>query len=461
MVLRKLGTRYLVFDEIASGGMANVHYGIARGQGGFRRVVAVKRLHESWAKDPEFAALFLDEARMTSRVQHPNVVSILDVVEDERELFIVMEYVPGAPLSQLAKLSRAGGHSVPEDVAVSLVAGVLAGLHAAHEARNDRGEPLEIVHRDVSPQNVLVGTDGLAKVVDFGIAKAVGRSTTTRDGRLKGKLAYMAPEQLLGQPATRQSDVWSASVVLWELLAARRLFAGASEGEIVAQITQKRAPRLEELVPDIRAELARVVMQGLARDPEKRFTTARAMALALEEAMSLASAARVGAWVESLAGDALAARARRVHEIESEAATLSDATDATPPPIAPASAVAVTDARAPSRPRRIASVALVVSLAVSALALAFLFARSQTPMQVASSEPTRPSAAPLVTAPSAAASTETSRPAPSGSSAPSASATPRAAAPQPKPGPARGKSKPPNCYRQDAEGIWHIKPECL
>jgi eukaryotic-like serine/threonine-protein kinase len=477
--MKRLASRYLVFEDIAAGGMATVHYGVVLGQGGFRRIVAIKRLHESWARDSEFAALFLDEAKMASRIQHPNVVSVLDVVEEGGELYIVMEYVPGAPLSKLLKLTQAERQRVPQDVAAAIIAGVLSGLHAAHEATNDRGQPLEIVHRDVSPQNILVGTDGLAKVVDFGIAKAAGRSTTTRDGKLKGKLAYMAPEQLLGQPATRRSDLWSASVVLWELLVGQRLFAGASEGEIVAKVAHRKAPPPRELEKDVVPELERVVMRGLSRNPEHRFATAREMALALEDAVSLASPARVGTWVEGLAKEVIAARAARVRAIEAEAATVEpgptterDAERAISPPTALTprddDLQSVVRER-PFRGRRAVYVLVAITLASLAFAAWSRMNRAPTSKEAASSAPRATSTstpAPIPTLPSAEAST----PIASASAAPSPSAErplvvkhsapvrkePRKATPG-TPG-SRGS---PNCYSQDAEGIWHIKPDCL
>ena len=193
--------RYALFDEIASGGMATVHLGRLLGPSGFARTVAIKRLHPQFAKDPEFVAMFLDEARLAARIRHPNVVSTLDVVARRRRA------LPRDGVRRRASRSR-GSREVARATAsdrsrcrssARSIAGVLHGLHAAHEATSERGEPLGIVHRDVSPQNVLVGVDGVARVLDFGVAKAAGRVQTTRDGQIKGKLAYMAPEQLTGK----------------------------------------------------------------------------------------------------------------------------------------------------------------------------------------------------------------------------------------------------------------------
>src|SRR5262245_25807707 len=163
--------RYALFEPIAAGGMATVHLGRARGAAGFLRTVAIKRLHEGIAKNPNFVAMMLDEARLSARVRHPNVVSTVDVVNENGELFIVMEYVHGDSLSRLMKVAHARAERIPLGIAASIAVGTLHGLHAAHEARSDRGEPLGIIHRDVSPQNILVGIDGVARVADFGVAK--------------------------------------------------------------------------------------------------------------------------------------------------------------------------------------------------------------------------------------------------------------------------------------------------
>src|SRR5687767_6563935 len=190
--------------------MARVHLGRLMGPAGFARTVAIKRLHEGLARSPEAAATLLDEARLAARVQHPNVVAILDVLAVDGELTLVMEYVHGESLAVLLRAARARGEVVPPPVAVQIVREVLAGLHAAHEARSEAGEPLGLVHRDVSPQNILVGLDGAARVFDFGIAKAAGRYQETATGQLKGKVSYMAPEQLLGQAVDRRADVFAA-----------------------------------------------------------------------------------------------------------------------------------------------------------------------------------------------------------------------------------------------------------
>ena len=313
---RRVG-RYAVFQEIAAGGMATVHLGRLHGEAGFSRVVAVKRLHGELARDPEFVAMFLDESRIAARIRHPNVVQTTDVIAAGDELFLVMEYVEGESLVRLLRAhSRLRIGPPPRAVVAALMCGVLHGLHAAHQARSERGEPLEVVHRDVSPQNVIVGIDGVARVLDFGIAKAVGRAQVTRAGQLKGKLSYMAPEQIrFDRTIDRRTDVWAASVVLWESLTGCRLFSG-DERVVIDAIVEGRAPPPSNVVGDIPAELDAVVARGLELDPAQRWSTAEEMATALARATPLAPPSEVAAWVRQSAASALAERAAMVASVE-------------------------------------------------------------------------------------------------------------------------------------------------
>jgi serine/threonine-protein kinase len=297
--------------------MASVHIGRLMGPVGFARTVAIKRLHAQYAEDPQFVAMFLDEARLAARIRHPNVVPTLDVITVESELFVVMEYIQGESLFNLTRALCELGQPVPPDIAVSIMAGVLHGLHAAHEACDDHGAPLGIVHRDVSPQNVLVGIDGVPRMLDFGVAKAAGRLQTTRDGQLKGKLSYMAPEQVRSEPVTRRTDVYAASAVLWELLTGTRLFGGGTDAEVLSRVLWEpiEPPSTRTAVP---LALDTIVLRGLERDPEARFASARDMGRALEDALPPLVASRVGEWVEAVAGDALERRSSTVARIESE-----------------------------------------------------------------------------------------------------------------------------------------------
>jgi serine/threonine-protein kinase len=308
--------RYAVYDEIAAGGMATVHVGRLRGAAGFARTVAIKRLHPRYAKDKAFVAMFHDEARLAARIQHPNVGQTLDVVESGADLYLVMEYLPGESLARLLDAAAARKIPMPIDVAVGIASGMLQGLHAAHEARSDRGEPLRIVHRDVSPQNVIVGVDGVPKVVDFGIAKAVGRAQNTEAGRVKGKAAYMSPEQVRAEAVDRRTDVFAASAVVWEMLAGRRLFVAEGAPQTMLRVLEQRILPPSTFIEAVPMALDAVVLKGLARRADDRYATALEMADALERAISPATARTTGAWVESLMGDQIAARAARVLAIE-------------------------------------------------------------------------------------------------------------------------------------------------
>jgi len=315
---RLLG-RYALYEKIASGGMASVHLGRLLGPVGFARTVAIKRMHPQFAEDPEFVSMFLDEARLAARIRHPNVVPTLDVVAVEGELFLVMDFVQGESLARLIRAAATRGERMPPGIVASIVVGLLQGLHAAHEATSDRGEPLEIVHRDVSPHNVLVGTDGVARVLDFGVAKAVGRSQTTREGQLKGKLAYMSPEQVRGN-VSRATDVYASSVVLWEALTGKRLFQGENEAQVLDRVLRGTTSPPSMYASDLPPGLDAVVMRGLDTDAARRFSTARDMARALEEIIPLASSSKVGDWVQDAAKDTLSARSVRVATIESDSA---------------------------------------------------------------------------------------------------------------------------------------------
>ena len=314
--VRRIG-RYALHEEIASGGMATVYLGRLVGQTGFSRPVAIKRLHDNLATDPKFVSMLLDEARLAARIRHPNVVATLDVVEAEREIVVVMEYVHGESLAMLRKMASDRGERIPPRIAATIMAGALHGLHAAHEAVDEQGEPLHVVHRDVSPQNVLVGVDGIPRVLDFGIAKAAGRMQTTQDGKLKGKFGYMAPEQLKGTDVTGQADVYAAAVVLWETLTGQRLYPeDADAATILTQILFTEVKPPSSLAPGLPAGADEVVMKGLAKEPEARYATALEMAVAVERAFGVASPTEVGAFVKDIARDDIKKKAESLAIVE-------------------------------------------------------------------------------------------------------------------------------------------------
>lgn len=308
--------RYAVFQQLAAGGMATVHFGRLLGAAGFARTVAIKRLHSHYAKDEDFCAMFLDEARIVARIRHPNVVQMVDVVQSSTAgLFLIMEYVHGEPLSKLVRTAAAQGERLPVDVCATIASDVLHGLHAAHETTGEDGSQLNVVHRDVSPQNIIVGVDGAARVLDFGIAKAAGRAAVTREGQIKGKLTYMAPEQVRGN-VDRRADVFAAGVVLWEMLAGRRMHEGLGDGEMLSRVIKGEFSPPSEHNAEVSPELDALVLRALSNDVNVRFATAREMARELEQLVPRAGPSDIGAWVERLASTQLAARAAVISAME-------------------------------------------------------------------------------------------------------------------------------------------------
>ncbi len=301
--------RYELVGEIASGGMATVYLARLGGVGGFQRFVAMKRLHPHLQSEKEFVEMFLDEARLSAAIHHPNVVSIVEVGASPVGYYLVMEYVEGDTLARIIARSASNGQRIPTPIALRIVIDTLQGLHAAHELRDDRGESVELVHRDVSPQNVLVGIDGIARITDFGVARAVSRLGSTRVGQLKGKLAYMAPEQAQGDALDRRADVFSAGVLTWETLAAKRLFKADNEAATLQRVMNEEIPLLTRVAPHLSSEVADAVHRALERDPDRRYTTAAQFADALEEAGvtrdGIAAPRDVAAFVKETIGEEL------------------------------------------------------------------------------------------------------------------------------------------------------------
>ncbi len=443
--------RYALHAELAAGGMAAVYLARQAGPVGFGKTVAIKRLHPHLARDAYFATMFLDEARLAARITHPNVVPILDVVSTESELFLVLEYVRGETLSGLLRASRKKGTNIPIPIAAAIIVGLLSGLHAAHEARDEQGKPLHIVHRDVSPQNLMVGADGVARVLDFGVAKAATRLQTTREGQLKGKIPYMSPEQLTGE-VTARSDVYSAALVLWEALTCQRLLRGETEAQVLHLAMTLEAAAPSTVNPEVPPALDAVVMKGLARDPNARYATARDMAAAIEAATPVATSMKVAEWVEALIGTTLEARDAMRAEIESG----SHPRDPLGPPLSTPALPGfpqVADASAPSMPSfagasipgsspgiaestaslvvanhapvksrwpLVAALIGVGGLAIAALALGVAFGRSSPTTTAATGTPPIASSAPALSA----------APRPSSATPETASAAPSAAPPE-------------------------------
>lgn len=369
--------RYTIFDQIGSGGMATVHLARFGGPAGFSRVVAIKHLLPHLSLDAEFKALIVEEARTASRVRHPNVVPTLDVVVEDGDVYIVMEYVPGESLSFLRRAAKEARRDIPAQICSAIMVGVLQGLHAAHEARTPSGQLLDLVHRDVSPPNILVGSDGVPVVLDFGIARTLNGQTETRSGRVKGKSSYMAPEQIRGEPATRGVDIFAATVVLWELLTGRRLFYGATEQERMRKVLEgAEAVPPSLLVPRLPKGLDNVVLRGLRQNPRDRFRTALEMAEAIERVVLPASQRAVAKWVAQTAGESLRQRGELLKQIEisdlalpRQPVDLDRGVSASQVSYAP---LAVTTRQPAGRPSRPAVVEAVAVGMVTALILLFI-----------------------------------------------------------------------------------------
>ncbi|HEY1692349.1 MAG TPA: serine/threonine-protein kinase [Polyangiaceae bacterium] len=294
--------------QLATGGMATVYVARQIGAAGFERLVVVKRVHPHLLSNREFYDMFRDEARVAAMLHHPNVVPVTDVVEADGELFLVMEYVDSVALSTLMKAAADMGQRLPAAAAVRVMVDTLGGLHAAHEALDMRGQRLEIVHRDVSPQNVIVGVDGTTRLIDFGVAKARHRLTETRSGSLKGKYGYMSPEQAKAQPVDRRADLFSAGIVLWESLTGHRLFRGETEFDTIRRIAEGPIVAPSTMVPGLSRELDAVVLKSLERDREQRFQSAPEFIDALEGAFFPAPARDVASIVRAYCGERIEGR---------------------------------------------------------------------------------------------------------------------------------------------------------
>src|SRR5689334_22748771 len=275
--------RYTVLKHLVSGGMADVLLGRTDGIEGFERHVVLKRIKPEHAKDQRFIRMFLDEARVAANLHHQHIVQVHDIGESSGEYFIAMEYLHGEDVRTILSTASKMRQHVPLGCAMAMVSAAAAGLHYAHERRGPDKRPLGIVHRDISPSNILVGYDGSIKVVDFGIAKAEMRQETrTGTGSLKGKVAYMSPEQCKSGEVDRRSDVYSLGVVLYELCTTTKLFRGENDYLIMDQIVNGKValPRVRR--PDLPNELSAIIMRAIAPDPERRFFTADELRVALD-----------------------------------------------------------------------------------------------------------------------------------------------------------------------------------
>ncbi|HTB76348.1 MAG TPA: serine/threonine-protein kinase [Polyangiaceae bacterium] len=307
---------YELLLELASGGMATVHLARATDRRQGPPLVAIKRPHRHLASDKIFVSMLVDEARLASAIDDPRVVKVRELGFEGGMPFIVMDYVEGASLAELRRELTAAGRAVDVRVAVRIVLDALGGLHAAHVLRDDNDKPLHLVHRDVSPHNVLIGCDGRSYITDFGIAKAEDRIQTTRTHEVKGKLAYLAPERVdKRRVCTVQSDVFSMAVVLWECFAGRRLFRGEEPVEILQQVMSSPIPTLEEIGAPVPRALDDVIARALSRDLDTRYGTALALAQAMERAAgpeNIGTHADVARLMEAVFGARMAVRQNQV-----------------------------------------------------------------------------------------------------------------------------------------------------
>lgn len=304
---------YAYVTPIASGGMGRVDLVVCQ-KGRFHRLFAVKRLHAHLCEEEGFAEMFFEEARLAGLIRHPNVVSVVDTGEDASGPFLVMDYVEGIGAHQLISMARERGIELPIPLALIVAHDVARGLHAAHDLVGLGGQHLQIVHRDVSPPNILIGFDGTARLTDFGIAKALGRSTRTAAGVIKGKAAYMAPEQLLLRPATPQSDLYSLGIVLFEMLAAERLF-GATESDL-NQLSDGPPPDIGEYRDDVPSALVGLLFRLLASDtalrPASADIVAKELGRILAEIQKDGSSFDVGAYLRTHCADEWKVQRERV-----------------------------------------------------------------------------------------------------------------------------------------------------
>jgi serine/threonine protein kinase len=310
--------RYELLLPVASGGMATVWAARLEGTAGFQKTVAIKTMLPGLSSDADFEEMFLDEARVAARIRHPNVVEIFDLGEEGETLYLVMEWVEGETVGALQKGAKAHG-GIPAPILLRLASQVCAGLHAAHELRDDKGALVDLVHRDISPANILVSRTGFVKIVDFGVAKSKARMYTTRvGGMIKGKTPYLSPEQLAGQPIDRRSDIFSFGAVLYVLATGLHPFRGENDGKTIENIVLRDPVSLRKLEPSIPAELEAIILKALAKDRDKRWESASEMQRAIDTlAASIGQTVNdddVAAFVKKVAGDGLEKRATALRE---------------------------------------------------------------------------------------------------------------------------------------------------
>ena len=323
--------RYRLCYQLAAGGMATVFLARAIGPGGVERLVAIKRIHQHLARRRALVEMFLDEARIASRINHPNVCMVLDFGEHQGAYFLAMEYLLGEPLNRVASTVAKRPDLLDarrwRAVAARIIADAAEGLYAAHRLKDEHGRPLEVVHRDVSLHNLFVTYAGVAKILDFGIAKAATQVHQTHSGSFKGTYAYMAPEQFVGGEVDSRTDIWGLGVCLWELCAGTRLFRRESQMQTMLAVCSDPIPLPQTVQPNVPEELATIIMRALSRDREQRYPTARAMSQALGEYLR-GSGERTGIaeleeWMAELFGAQRTTKLERVESVIAQGAPVS------------------------------------------------------------------------------------------------------------------------------------------
>jgi len=326
--------RYEILELAGHGGMAKVYRAVTRGAAGFQRPVALKRIREQLTGNTEFVRMFIEEARVGAELDHGNIVQVHDFGVDGRGYFLVMEWVDGVHLGQYMDMLAKYGQTSPWRYVAAIGAQVLSALGAAHQRTDDAGQPAPVIHRDVTPQNILLSVNGVAKLTDFGLARAMDRASMTGPDVVKGKLSYLAPELIYGQPATVQSDLYSLGIVLWEALAGERLFWGDTPSERVRKVREAEIPPLADLRPSLPQVLLAVVQRALSRNPTQRYDTAEAMQDALlrclaEQPVSPRELAQVA--VETRVASGMSPRSQRPPSIPAPASGIQPSRSQLPP----------------------------------------------------------------------------------------------------------------------------------
>ncbi len=326
--------RYEILTPVAQGGMAAVWAARMVGSRGFQKLVAVKTMLPALSDDPDFETMFLDEARLASRIHHPHVVEIVDLGDEHGWLYIVMEWVDGETIFTLNKRAKAKG-GIPLPLLLRIASSTCAGLHSAHETRDEKtGARLDLVHRDISPQNIMISANGIVKIVDFGIAKAAGRMhNTMAKGILKGKVPYGSPEQLSGGKIDRRSDIFALGILMYVMLTGRHPFKGETDQKTMENICTRAPVPLHQLLPTVPADVEALVMRALEKEPDKRWPDCAAMQRAMDQALSALGVTvtdgDVAAFIQTMVGDLIEQRRTKlkasIEHADNESAVLPSA----------------------------------------------------------------------------------------------------------------------------------------